>query len=265
MLPNISTATVHRWGTGHKRCPARARRTNVPPWSPLGGRWGGWQGGGGSRGGGGVRHLRNEGLTFDPQVFVTEMLLDKERGAQRRRGVASPGLLGFGHADREAPHVDGDVDGLHRSGREHAVQQRDPPHGPCKHQPKRRWTGTRQSEGNASDACESGIPYSPNAPGTRGSQKTGGGMEGLGKMTGGGLENMLCTKRRREMGGRHRYIQLLLFLPFPFPPSSRHSPPDIAINVRQLRHDHKEPRPTEFCAGCSCFLLRSGCDRSRYY
>ena len=31
MLPNISTATVHRWGTGHKRCPARARRTNVPP------------------------------------------------------------------------------------------------------------------------------------------------------------------------------------------------------------------------------------------
>ena len=31
MLPNISTATVHRWGTGHKRCPARARRANVPP------------------------------------------------------------------------------------------------------------------------------------------------------------------------------------------------------------------------------------------
>ena len=24
MLPNISTARVHRWGTGHKRCPARA-------------------------------------------------------------------------------------------------------------------------------------------------------------------------------------------------------------------------------------------------
>ena len=35
MLPNISTATVHQWGTGHKRCPARARRTNVPPM-----RWG---------------------------------------------------------------------------------------------------------------------------------------------------------------------------------------------------------------------------------
>ena len=33
MLPNISTATVHRWGTGHKRCPARARRTNVPPYT----------------------------------------------------------------------------------------------------------------------------------------------------------------------------------------------------------------------------------------
>ena len=32
MLPNISTATVHRWGTGHKRCPANARRTNVSPW-----------------------------------------------------------------------------------------------------------------------------------------------------------------------------------------------------------------------------------------
>ena len=31
MLPNISTATVHRWGTGHKRCPAHARRANVPP------------------------------------------------------------------------------------------------------------------------------------------------------------------------------------------------------------------------------------------
>ena len=31
MLPNISTATVHRQGTGHKRCPARARRANVPP------------------------------------------------------------------------------------------------------------------------------------------------------------------------------------------------------------------------------------------
>ena len=29
MLPNISTATVHRWGTGHKRC--LARRANVPP------------------------------------------------------------------------------------------------------------------------------------------------------------------------------------------------------------------------------------------
>ena len=26
MLPNNSMATVHRWGTGHKRCPARALR-----------------------------------------------------------------------------------------------------------------------------------------------------------------------------------------------------------------------------------------------
>ena len=30
-LPNISTARVHRWGTGHKKCPARAWRTSVPP------------------------------------------------------------------------------------------------------------------------------------------------------------------------------------------------------------------------------------------
>ena len=35
MLPNISTAIVHRWGTGHKRCPARARRANVPPLTPT--------------------------------------------------------------------------------------------------------------------------------------------------------------------------------------------------------------------------------------
>ena len=35
MLPNISTATVHRQGTGHKRCPAHARRANVPPLSVL--------------------------------------------------------------------------------------------------------------------------------------------------------------------------------------------------------------------------------------
>ena len=37
MLPNISTTTVHRQGTGHKRCPARARRANVPPLSFPGG------------------------------------------------------------------------------------------------------------------------------------------------------------------------------------------------------------------------------------
>ena len=39
MLPNISTATVHRWGTGHKRCPARALRTNVPPYACKEGRY----------------------------------------------------------------------------------------------------------------------------------------------------------------------------------------------------------------------------------
>ena len=33
MLPNISTATVHRQGTGHKRCPVRARRANVSPYT----------------------------------------------------------------------------------------------------------------------------------------------------------------------------------------------------------------------------------------
>ena len=44
-----------------------------------------------------------------------------------------------------------------------------------------------------------------------------------------------------------------------------HTPHRQAISARQLRHDHKEPRPTEFCAGCSCFLPSSGCDKGRYY
>ena len=47
--------------------------------------------------------------------------------------------------------------------------------------------------------------------------------------------------------------------PYPEEPCS------IATGVRPLRQDHQEPGPTALCAGCSCFLLSSGCDRGSYY
>ena len=76
MLPNISTATVHRWGTGHKKCRARAQRANVPPEHPS------------------VRDMSAPLSTSGDVVSPLHSRASPNKGGQNHKWLPHPCLLG---------------------------------------------------------------------------------------------------------------------------------------------------------------------------